>query len=231
MLIVILRTLILYSFVVIFMRIMGKRQIGQLQPFELVVTLMLSELAAIPMQNTGIPLINGIVPILTLVVAQIVLSYVSLKSERVRGVICGTPSVLIENGKIVEPELQRLRYNLSDLLEQLRAKNVPNISDVEFAILETSGQLSVIPKPQRRPLIPDDINLPTDYEGIPYTVIMDGHVIHKNLTKMNLDIPWLDEELKKAGIDSPKQVLFASVDSRGRLYYQKKDDSPGGIIH
>ncbi|HWI55430.1 MAG TPA: DUF421 domain-containing protein [Desulfobacteria bacterium] len=231
MLIVLLRTLLLYSFVVIFMRIMGKRQIGQLQPFELVVTLMLSELAAIPMQNTGIPLINGIIPILTLVVAQIVLSFVSLKSERVRGIICGTPSVLIENGRIVEPELERLRYNLSDLLEQLRAKNVPNISDVEFAILETSGQLSVIPKSQKRPVVPEDMNLSTDYEGIPYTVIMDGHVIHKNLTKMKLDIPWLDAELKRLGIEHPQQVLFASVDSQGRLYYQKKNDSPGGRNH
>lgn len=223
MLISLVRTLILYGFVVIFMRIMGKRQIGQLQPFELVVTLMLSELAAIPMQNSGIPLVNGIVPILTLVVAQIVLSYISLKSERARGIICGTPSVLIENGKIVEPELERLRYNLSDLLEQLRAKNVPNISDVEFAILETSGQLSVIPKSDKRPVIPEDLRLRPEYEGIPYTIIMDGHVIHKNLTRMNLDIPWLESELNKHGIDNPKKVFFASVDSQGRLYYQRKN--------
>lgn len=230
MLVVLLRTLLLYSFVVIFMRIMGKRQIGQLQPFELVVTLMLSELAAIPMQNTGIPLIHGIIPILTLVVAQIVLSYISLKSERMRGFICGTPSVLIENGKIVEPELQRLRYNLSDLLEQLRAKNVPNISDVEFAILETSGQLSVFPKSQKRPVVPDDINLLTPYEGIPYSVIMDGHIIHKNLTKLGLDISWLQKELENLGID-PTNVLFASVDSQGKLFYQKKNDTPGGSSH
>ena len=228
MLIALVRTLILYFFVVVFMRIMGKRQIGQLQPFELVVTLMISELAAIPMENSGIPLINGIVPILTLVVAQIVLSYVSLKSERARGIICGTPSVLIENGKIVEPELQRLRYNLSDLLEQLRAKNVPNISDVEFAILETSGQLSVIPKSQKRPVIPEDMQLTTEYEGLPYTVVMDGHVIHKNLIKMKLDIPWLIRELKKNGVESPDKVLFASVDTQGRLYYQKKNNAPGG---
>lgn len=229
MLIALVRTLILYSFVVIFMRIMGKRQIGQLQPFELVVTLMLSELAAIPMENSGIPLINGITPILTLVVAQIVLSFVSLRSDRARAIICGTPSVLIENGKIVEPELQRLRYNLSDLLEQLRAKNVPNISDVEFAILETSGQLSVIPKSHKRPMIPDDMNIPTRYEGIPYTVIMDGHIIHKNLIKLNLDIAWLFQELKKQGIQNPENVLFASVDTHGELYLQKKEPRPGRI--
>ena len=223
MLIVLVRTLILYALVVVAMRFMGKRQIGQLQPFELVVMLMLSELAAIPMENPGIPLINGITPILTLMVSQIVLSFISLKNERARAIICGTPSVLIENGKIVEPELQRLRYNLSDLMEQLRAKNIPNVADVEFAILETSGQLSVVPKSQKRPIIPEDLQLNTKYEGIPYTVIMDGHIIHKNLTKMNLDIHWLLEQLKSQGIPRPEDVLFASLDSEGKLYYQKKN--------
>ena len=222
MLIVLVRTLILYGLVVIAVRVMGKHQIGQLQPFELVVTIMLSELAAIPMQNTGIPLINGITPILTLLVAQVALSYISLKSDRARAVICGRPSVLIENGKIMEPELERLRYNLSDLMEQLRAKNIRNISDVEFAILETSGQLSVIPKSQKRPVIPEDINVPSKYEGLPLTVIMDGHIIHHNLKKMNLDIPWLKLQLKNLGVDSPDQVLFANLDTDGKLYCQRK---------
>ncbi|MDT3705120.1 MAG: DUF421 domain-containing protein [Thermincola sp.] len=226
MLIVLVRTLILYTLIMVAMRFMGKRQIGQLQPFELVVTLLLSELAAIPMENPGIPLINGITPILTLLVAQVTLSFISLKSERARGIICGTPNVLIENGKIIEHELQRLRYNLSDLMEQLRAKNIPNVADVEFAILETSGQLSVVPKSQKRPLIPEDLHLNTQYEGIPYTVIMDGHIIHKNLTKMNLDIHWLLTELKKNGVDRPEDVFFASLDAKGNLYFQKK--SSGG---
>jgi len=222
LLIVLVRTLILYVFVVIAMRIMGKRQIGQLQPFELVVTLMLSELAAIPMESPGIPLINGITPILTLIAAQVVLSYISLKSDRARGFICGTPSVLIENGKIVESELKRLRYNLSDLMEQLRAKDVPDISDVEFAILETSGQLSVIEKSQKRPVIPEDLNLHPKYEGLPYTLIMDGHVIHKNLAKKNLNIEWLYQELEYLGIASPKDVLFACLDTEDKLFCQLK---------
>lgn len=229
MLIVLIRTLILYGLVVVAMRVMGKRQIGQLQPFELVVTIMLSELAAIPMQNTGIPLINGLTPIITLLVAQVVLSYISLKSERARALICGRPSVLIENGHIMEPELERLRYNLSDLMEQLRAKNVRNISDVEFAILETSGQLSVIPKSQKRPVMPEDMNMPTKYEGLPLTVIMDGHIIHHNLKKMNLDIPWLRQQLINSGLESPEQVLFANLDTDGKLFYQKKYENPGGL--
>ncbi len=228
MLIVLVRTLILYGLVVVAVRIMGKRQIGQLQPFELVVTIMLSELAAIPMQNPGIPLINGITPILTLLTAQVILSYLSLKSERARAVICGRPSILVENGKIVEPELERLRYNLSDLMEQLRAKNVPNISDVEFAILETSGQLSVIPKSQRRPVMPADIRLPTSYEGLPHILVMDGHIIHHNLKKLNLDLQWLEQELRKHGLDNPDQVLYASLDTEGKLFYQMKIPKPGG---
>ncbi len=230
MLIVLVRTIILYSLVVAAMRIMGKREIGQLQPFELVVTIMLSELAAIPMQNPGIPLINGITPILTLLTAQVILSYISLKSDRARAVICGRPSVLVENGKIVEPELQRLRYNLSDLMEQLRTKNVANIADVEFAILETNGQLSVIPKSQKRPVIPEDLNLPTKYEGLPHTLIMDGHIIHKNLKKLNLDIQWLKQQLSSFGIQKPEEVLFASLDTEGKLYFQKKTAGAGGKI-
>lgn len=227
MLIVLIRTLILYGLIVVAMRIMGKQQIGQLQPFELVITIMISELAAIPMENPGIPLINGITPILTLLVAQVTLSYISLRSERARAFICGTPSVLIENGQILEPELKRLRYNISDLTEQLRVKNVPNISDVEFAILETNGNLSVIPKSQKRPIVPEDLAIQTQYEGLPHTLIMDGRIIHKNLKKINLNLAWLDDQLRAKGIGSPAQVLFASLDTEGNLYCQVKNNGGG----
>ncbi|HOV79063.1 MAG TPA: DUF421 domain-containing protein [Bacillota bacterium] len=218
----IIRTLILFALVVVGLRLMGKRQVGQLQPYELVIVIMLSALAAIPMENTGVPLFSGLLPIFTLLVAQVALSYISLKSERARGIICGAPSVLIENGKIVEKELSRLRYNINDLLEQLRAKNMPNIADVEFAILETSGELSVIPKSQKRPVVPADMNLPTGYEGLPVTLIIDGYVFHKNLAKINLDAQWLASELKKFGVNSFKEVLFASLDTEGKLFYQVK---------
>ena len=222
MLLGIIRTIILFAVVVIGLRLMGKRQIGQLQPYELVIVIMLSALAAIPMENTGVPLVNGLFPIFTLLVAQVALSYVALKSERARGVICGTPSVLIENGKIIEKELARLRYNINDLLEQLRAKNVPNIVDVEFAILETSGELSVIPKSQKRPVVPADMSLPTAYEGLPITLIIDGYVFNKNLAKINLNEGWLKSELQKFGVNSFKEVLFASLDTEGKLFYQVK---------
>ncbi|MGE5473554.1 MAG: DUF421 domain-containing protein [Ignavibacteriales bacterium] len=222
MLVVFFRTLILYILVVIVMRIMGKRQIGQLQPFEFVITIMLAELAAIPMQNTGIPLINGIIPIFTLLIAQIAFSYSTLKSERLRGVVCGKPSVLIEGGRIIEEELERQNYNLNDLMEQLRSKSYPNVADVEFAILETSGQISIIPKSQKRPIIPEDLKIETQYEGIPISLIIDGHILSKNLYSIGLNEQWLSNELEKLGVSDTKDVLYADIDTSGKIFYQKK---------
>lgn len=225
MLVTFFRTLILYTIVVIVMRIMGKRQIGQLQPFELAIAIMISELAAVPMQNTSIPLINGIIPILTLLIAQISLSLISLKSIRARGIICGKPSILVENGKIKEEEFRREMFTLNDLLEQLRIKNIPNIADVEFAILETNGQLSVIPKSQNRPVTPKDLQIQTSYEGIPLDIVIDGNINHLNLQKANLDEKWLRDELGKLNMHDIEKVLFASLDSEGNLYCQLKNDN------
>ena len=222
MILVIIRTLILYGTTVVFLRIMGKRQIGQLQPYELVVIIMISELAAIPMENTGIPILNGLIPIFILFTSEVTLSFIALKSERARGVICGRPSILIEKSQIMEQELKKLRYNINDLLEQLRLKDVTDIADVEYAILETGGQLSVILKADKRPFKPKDLNIAPAYEGLPSTLIMDGHVIHENLKRANKDISWLETELSKSGVKQFKEVLFASLDSQGQLYYQRK---------
>jgi uncharacterized membrane protein YcaP (DUF421 family) len=223
MLLLLARTIILFFLVMITIRIMGKRQIGELQPFELVVTIIIAELATIPMEDKETPLINGIIPIITLLVLQVSFSYISLKNERIRNIICGTPSILVENGKIKEKELKKLRYNLSDLMEQLRIKNISNIADVEYAILETSGELSVITKSQKKPLTPEDLNISTEYEGLPLSLIMDGKIIYNNLIKANLDIDWLYKELKKHNIDDPKNILFASLDTKGNIYLQSKE--------
>jgi uncharacterized membrane protein YcaP (DUF421 family) len=223
MILIALRTLILYLLVVTALRLMGKREIGQLQPFELVVILMISDLAAIPSENIGIPLLSGIIPILVLLVASLTLAWITLKSEKARHIICGSPSILIERGKIQEKELRNNNYNLTDLLEELRLKNVPNIADVEFAILETNGQLSVFPKPHKRPTIPEDFNIATKYEGIPLTMISDGKLNSKNLQKSNKDLRWLKNELKKLKINKIEDVLFASLDSSGTLFAQAKE--------
>ncbi|MFA7467179.1 MAG: DUF421 domain-containing protein [Desulfotomaculaceae bacterium] len=228
MLLVIIRTLILYVAVLVVMRIMGKREIGQLQPMELVVALMIADLAAIPMQNTGIPLLSGLIPIIVLMAAQVTLALVSMKSPKVRDIVDGRPSVVVKNGLIMESELRRLRYSINDLLEQLRGKNFPNLADVEFAILETNGQLSVIPKSQKRPLQPCDLHLDTGHEGMPLTIITDGVVNGINLREMNLNEKWMREELHKRGVADVKQVFFANVDTSGKLFFQLKSGANGG---
>lgn len=222
MIITVIRTLILYMLVVVALRMMGKREIAQLQPFELVVLLMISDLAVIPSENVGIPLLSGIIPILVLLSANLTLAWITLKSERARDIICGTPSILIRQGKIVEAELKKNCYNLTDLLEELRIKNVPNIADVEFAVLENNGELSVFPKAQKRPAIPDDFHITPPYEGLPLTIIMDGKLNSKNLEQSHKDLNWLKRELKKQNIDKVEDVLIASLDSSGTLFTQTK---------
>ncbi len=223
MIIVVIRTLILYTLVIVALRLMGKREIGQLQPFELVVILMISDLAAIPSENVGIPLLSGIIPILVLLSASLTLAWISLKSEKARDIICGKPSILIERGQIIEEEMKRNCYNLTDLLEELRLKNVPNIADVEFAILENNGQLSVIPKAHKRPAIPEDFHITPQYEGLPLTIIMDGKLNRKTLEKSKKTLNWLKSELKKQGTKI-EDVLLASLDSSDTLYVQAKQD-------
>lgn len=224
MLVVFMRALILYTVVVIVMRIMGKQQVAQLQPYELAVALMIADLGAVPMQNTGIPLITGIVPILTLLMAQVLISYLSLKSELVRKLVCGTPSILISKGKINEKELFKERYNVNDLLEQLRSMGYYNIADVEFAILETNGTLSVIPKSDKRPMNPNDLNLKPQYEGLPVPVIIDGNVNEANMKEVNIDMDWLKSQLALFDVKSIDEVLLASVDAQKKLYVTKKED-------
>ncbi|HQE65325.1 MAG TPA: DUF421 domain-containing protein [Bacillota bacterium] len=225
MLIIFVRTLILYILIIIVLRLMGKRQIGQLQPSELVVALIIADLAAVPMSEVGIPLINGIIPIITLFIMEELLSYLSLKSERARGLISGKPSILIERGIIMEKELQQLRYNLNDLLEQLRLKNFSNVEDVNYAILETSGQLSVIPKEEKNPVTLKDMNIKTQIQHLPVTVIIDGRIISDNLYKIGLSNNWLANELKKYKIKSARDVFFAYLNPEKKLIYQLKGSS------
>lgn len=219
MLISFVRAFILYAVVVIVMRVMGKRQLAQMQPFELVVTLMIADLASVPMENSGKPLLGGIIPIIALTVSQLALSWLTMKSERIRAFVCGSPSILIEKGIINQTELKKQRINLNDLLEQLRTKDVPQVSDVEFAVLETGGQLNVIPKSQSRPVTPEDLQIDLPDVGIPLTIIMDGQIHHQNLKKANLDISWLTRELKKKNL-SAKDVFFACLYSNGQLEIQ-----------
>jgi len=206
------------------MRVMGKRQIGQLQPFELVIALMVSELAAMPMQNTGIPLVHGIIPIITLLVLQVLISTLQLKSETARIIFCGKPSILIEKGKININELKNNRLNINDLLEELRLKEYFNIGDIEYAILETGGQISIIPKSDIQPATRKDLKILPIQDTLPVALILDGKINNKNLEVINKDKSWLNKQLKKNNILAADEVFLASLDSKGNLSYQLKKE-------
>lgn len=223
MFIVMIRTVILYALVVLTMRLMGKRQIGELEPFELVISIMISDLASLPMQDIRIPLIHGIIPIITLLILQSIITLLELKSEKAGAILTGTPSILIEHGKINIKELRNQRLNFNDLIEELRLSGYYNISDVEYAILETSGQLSIMPKNGTGPVTKEDLNLSIPKESIPVTLILDGKVKTKNLEYIGKDEEWLYSQLKANNINSLKEIFIATKDSKGKFFYQLKD--------
>ncbi len=218
------RTLFFYVVVLATMRIMGKREVGELQPFDIVIAILIAELAGDAIVDTKLSVMGGLVTISTLLIAQLSLAYICLKSARARAFISGRPSIIIRDGRIIEAELLRLRYNVSDLLTQLRTKGVPNVSDVEFAILENSGDLTVIPKSQKRPLMPKDMGISTEYEGLPVPLIIDGALYEDNFKEVELDIEWLENELQARGIQEIKDVFFASLDTSGILFVQRKGE-------
>lgn len=197
MLITFTRSIILYIIILIVMRLMGKREIGQLQPFELVISMMIADLASIPMTDTGIPIQNGIIPILGLLFMHLIISMINMKSIKAREIICGKPQILIDRGRINEDALRQERITINELEERLRSANIVELGDVEYAILETSGQLTVIPKPNKRNTIPEDFQIEPEYEGIPYDLVIDGVIMRKNLKQIGRDENWLKKEVRK----------------------------------
>ena len=216
------RTLLIYFMILVGMRLMGKREIGELTPIDLVVSLMIAELGVLIIEDKSIGLFKGVIPISTLVGVEILVSYLSLKSDLIRKLVNGTPAVLIKNGEVIKEEMRKNRYTTHDLLTQLREKEVFNISDVEFAVLETSGELTVIPKSQKRSLTPEDLGLDTDYEGLPVVLVEDGKINQAALENVSLDKKWLIEELKKRKIDDISEVLILALETDGNLYLSTK---------
>lgn len=223
MLVIFVRSIILYLIILIVMRLMGKREIGQLQPFELVIAIMIADLASIPMTEGGVPISNGIIPILGLLIMHLIISIINMKSIRMREIICGKPSIVIHRGKIDEQMLKKERLTINELEERLRGNNVNTIGDVEYAILETSGQLTVIQKPNKRNVIPEDFKIMPDYEGIPYDLVVDGVVMEDNLQKIGRDYEWLKKATRQFGF-SPEQALIVTFDGKGQIFCQKKEE-------
>ncbi len=220
-----MRTIILYTALILSIRLMGKRQIGQMEPSEFVVAMLVADLAAIPMQNNAIPLVNGLVPILTVMGLELILSYLSLKSIRLRKLLCGKPVILIDNGKIVQENLRRTQVTLDELSGHLREKDVLDIQTVQFAILETNGNLSVFPYPAELPATARDAGVKASKQYLPITVISDGRLVSDNLKKAKKDGAWLHRVLRERNATLEGTWLL-TVDDGGHVYYIPKEGKP-----
>lgn len=221
--IALIRTIILYIVVVAALRIMGKRQIGELQPSELVVAILISDLASVPMQDTGIPLTSGIVPILTLISCEIALSGLTLFSSRMRRIVTGRPSILIQNGQINQSEMRRLRFTLDDLMEELRLCGYMRITDVAIAVLETNGKLSVFPTCDKTPVTAEMLKVPCPPEGgLPTTLICDGKLLSESLWATGKNMDWLNATLSAQGL-TVAGVFLMTIDNMDRTIIVKKD--------
>lgn len=213
--IIIFRTLLLYLLILIMFRLMGKREIGELSLLDLVVFMMIAELAALSIDKSGDPIMRSIVPMTLLMVVQIAFAFFSLKSKKFRDLIDGEPTIIINKGKIDEDAMRKQRYNIDDLLVQLRENNIRNIADVEFAILETSGKLSVFEKQKQ--------DNETEDGGFTLPLIIDGSIQENNLEVINKTNLWLRQQLREKGFESVKNISFCSYQN-GEFYIDIKDE-------
>jgi len=221
---IVLRAVGAFLAVLLITRLIGKSQIGQLTVTDFVNGIVIGSLAAALAIDLRTPAIYYFAGLAVFSGLTLVLEWATMKSRPLRKVLEDEPTVVIHNGKILETKMHNMRYHVDDLLMQLRAKAVFNIADVEFAVLEPNGELSVLLKSQKRPVTPEDLRLPTKYEGMPSELIVDGTVIEQNLIQNNLDEEWLYRELEKQGVRSVEEVLFASLDSSGNLYVDRRKD-------
>ncbi|UTR14249.1 DUF421 domain-containing protein [Salipaludibacillus sp. LMS25] len=214
---IILRTLVIYVVILIIFRLMGKREIGQLSIVDFVISLMIAELAVITIENVRVPVIHQLIPMFLLMLIQITLAYISLKSRKLRKMIDGKPSVIIRQGKIDEREMRRQRYNFDDLMLQLRQKDIQYMSDVEFALLEPSGQLSVIRKD------PDE-SVKGRPAFIPFPLVLDGEIQEEHLSEIGRDVHWLRRELRKKGVVEVRSISFCSLNRDESLFVDLKNE-------
>ena len=212
------RTVILYFLIMIGLRLMGKRQIGELEPGELVLTMMISDLATVPMQDFGIPLLAGVIPILTLLALSMLLSQLSLTSLRFRRLACGTPSVLIREGVLQQEAMRKNRYTLDELLEELRGQGITGVEEVKYAVLENSGRLSVFPWARNQPPTAEELGVEAREDAaLPVVLVNDGRLIRRNLEARGLDGAWLRDTLQKEGLPSYREAFLLTVDETGSV--------------
>ena len=222
----VLRAAVLYLLVIAGLRLMGKRQIGELEPSELVLSLLIADLAAVPMQDFGIPLLMGVTPILTLLCLSSVLSVLTVKSLRFRALVCGRPSVVVSNGKVLVKEMRKNRFTVDELMEELRAAGITDLAAVKYAVLETTGRVSVLPYAAQTAPTARQLGLKPREPGLPVTVVSDGRVLDRNLARLGKDRAWLENTLRAKGASSPRDVFLLTVDELGHLYYIPREARP-----
>ena len=218
MFIVFIRTIVLYALIIVGIRLLGKRQVGELEPSELVLALLIADLASVPMQDNGIPLLAGAIPIVVLLAAASTLSVLTLRSLRLRALLCGRPSIVVDNGVIQEAELRRNRLTLDELLEELRGQGYTDLTTVKFAVLETNGRLSVLPYAAQRPATAAQLGLSVQDSGLPVVLISDGRLLSRNLKGLGYEQKWLERQLALHGLSRPSQVFLLTVDETGSTY-------------
>ena len=217
-----IRTVVLYLVLIAVIRMMGKRQIGEMEPSEFVVTMLVANLASIPMQDGGIPLYSGLVPILTVLGVELILTALSMRSVKLRRLLCGKPVILIENGKILQKNLRSTRITLDELTELLRGKDVLNPEAVQYAILETNGNLSVFPFPEEKPAAAKDAKITPTAQFLPYTIISDGYLYRENLRLSGKDDRWLQKQLQKRKA-TIRSTWLLTVDGAGQVLWEAKE--------
>ena len=223
MIILLFRTVIAFVTLLLFFRLLGKRQLGELELSELTVSMLIADIAAIPLQDIGIPMINGLIPILTLFCCEVILAGLSMKSVKIRSILYGKPSMLIVRGKINQSEMRANRFTVDELMQELRNRSISDISKIEYAILETDGQLNVIPFPAEKPPTASQLGIEVSDGGYPTIVINEGRILSNNLKQLGLDDNWLKKELKTNGYGEAESVYLMTVNQAGESYISGKE--------
>lgn len=219
-----IRAAILYLVIIVGIRLMGKRQVGELEPSELVLSLIIADLASVPMQDFGIPLLSGLVPILTLLALAMILSVLTMQSIRFRALLCGRPSIIIRNGKLDQKEMTRNRLTIDELLEELRGQGWTDLSAIKYAILETNGRLSILPYAAQKPPTAQQLSVAVQENTLPHVLISDGQILDCNLRALGRNRDWLQKQLRQQGCPRAECVFLLLCDGSDNIYLSRKDN-------
>lgn len=222
MAIVLIRAVLLYIVIALCLRLMGKRQLGELQPSELVVTILISNIAAIPVEDSSVPMIMGVVPIVTLVCLDVIVSGIMLKSTKMRKLIIGSPRIIISEGKILQNEMKRLRYTVDDLMESMRNEQIFDVSQIHYAIVETTGKINFLLKKDCQPAEKQDVNAGGSTENPPSVIIRDGIRDNEQMRLLGLGEKWLTKTLREKNL-SEKNVFLMTADKNGKFEIIEKE--------